>query len=356
MSDIFTETNYICKASRLIDTEWGKMKTKHGKGFNGISPNKLNSRSAHLSVPLMKDIAKMCEENSNVIQEIIEVYHLDKLRKPEHLKYANRNIKRKPNGISLIRNARQVIIGTAMAAIGIVTSLISIFTSTELINMSSSDDSEDDLIDNNNHIITSLQSHENAINRNEESIKEIKEHLYKLENILSFEQQTDCMYLNLFNIRLYGSSASHHLQRMQDGLYSLLENKLSPKLVPLRTIAPVVERLRKVTSKRGYNLAIKLVSDMHMCDTNFVAYEDGRLNILVHIALYKNLHLMKLMEYQSTPIKLSNQTDQQLFINPTKPIIAVDNDLTLYSVYGKEQFNMIANQYIINSIARTKTS
>ena len=102
-----------------------------------------------------------------------------------------------------------------------------------------------------------MQTHENAIKRNEESIKEIKEHLYKLENILSFEQQTDSMYLNLFNIRLYGSSASHHLQRMQDGLYSLLENKLSPKLVPLRTIEPVVERLRKVTGKRGYNLAIK---------------------------------------------------------------------------------------------------
>ena len=54
-----------------------------------------------------------------------------------------------------------------MAAIGIVTSLVSIFTSTELINMSSSEDSQDDLIDDNNHIITSLQSHENAINRNE---------------------------------------------------------------------------------------------------------------------------------------------------------------------------------------------
>ena len=64
--------------------------------------------------------------------------------------------------------------GAAIATVGIITSLISIFTSTELINMSSSEDSGDDLIDNNNHIITSLQSHENAINRNEESIKEIK--------------------------------------------------------------------------------------------------------------------------------------------------------------------------------------
>ena len=130
MSDIFTETNYICNASRLMDTEWGKMKTKHGKGFNGISPTKLNSRSAYLSVPLIKDIAKMCEENSNIIQEIIEVYHLNKLRKPKQLKYNPKHINYTSSGISLVRNTRQVIIGTAVAAIGIVRSLISNFTST----------------------------------------------------------------------------------------------------------------------------------------------------------------------------------------------------------------------------------
>ena len=79
--------------------------------------------------------------------------------------------------------------GTTLAAIGIVTNLVSIFTSTELINMSSSADSEDDLIDDNNHIITSLQSHENAINRNEESIKEIKDHVLKLEKHLSLENR-----------------------------------------------------------------------------------------------------------------------------------------------------------------------
>ena len=123
-----------------MDTEWGKMKTKHGNGFNGISPTKLNSRSAYLSVPLIKDIAKMCEENSNIIQEIIEVYHLNKLGKPKQLQYNPKHIKNTSSGISLVRNARQVIIGTAVAAIGIVTSLISIFTSSELINMSSSED------------------------------------------------------------------------------------------------------------------------------------------------------------------------------------------------------------------------
>ena len=76
-----------------------------------------------------------------------------------------------------------------------------------------------------------------------------------------------------------------------------------------------------------------------MCDTSFVAYEDGRLIILVHIPMYKNLHLMIFLEYQSTTIIISNSTNQQLFINPKKPIIAVDNDLTLYTVYEKAELH-----------------
>ena len=194
MSDIFTETNYICNASRLMDAEYAKMKRKYESGFSGIAPTKLNGWSAYLSVSLTEDITKMCEENSIIVQEIVEVYHLNKLEKPDHMQYKSKHIKKTPTEKSLVRNARQIIIGTTLSAVGVITSLVSIFTSSELINMSSSDDSEDELIDNNNHIITRLQSHENAINRNEESIKEIKEHVYKLEKPLSLEEQTTDVY------------------------------------------------------------------------------------------------------------------------------------------------------------------
>ena len=132
----------------------------------------------------------MCEENSKKAQEVIELYHLNKLQQPDHLHYRTKHVNGHSTDKSLVRNGRQVIIGAAMATIGIITGLVSIFTSSELINMSSSEDSDDDLIDNNNHIITSLQSHENAINRNEESIKEIKEHVYRLEKHLSLEKQS----------------------------------------------------------------------------------------------------------------------------------------------------------------------
>ena len=100
-----------------------------------------------------------------------------------------------------------------------------------------------------------------------------------------------------------------------------------------------------------------------MCDTSFVAYEDGRHIILVHIPMYKNLHLMKLLEYQSIPILLFNQTDKKLFTNPKRPIIAFDNTQTLYSVYEKSELHhdckSIHNNYYCENksiLKRTSTS
>lgn len=59
MSDILNEINYIRNASRHMDTEWIKMKRKYGRGFSGIPPTKLKSRSAYLSTSLTEGIAKI---------------------------------------------------------------------------------------------------------------------------------------------------------------------------------------------------------------------------------------------------------------------------------------------------------
>ena len=55
--------------------------------------------------------------------------------------------------------------------------------------------------------------------------------------------------------------------------------------------------------------------------------------------MFRNKHLLKLFEYQPTPIILSQQSDQQLTTKPEKPIIAVDDDMTLYSVSDKEEIH-----------------
>ena len=69
--------------------------------------------------------------------------------------------------------------------------------------MSSSDDTENDLVDNNNNIITTLQSHENAIQRNEETMKQMKKHILELETHLSIERKTMDTYLSFTATKKY---------------------------------------------------------------------------------------------------------------------------------------------------------
>ena len=334
ISDMFKETTNLCKATKMMEREYGRNKQKYG-GI--IPPSKIGNMIAHLTISLTHDIEKMCKENTLMVEEIIDVFSLKKIVKPKFIPTFESN--KIDKNKSLIRNVRQVIIGTILGVVGVVTSLVSIFTSTELINMSSSQDSENDLIDNNNNIITSLQAHESAIHRNEESINQIKTHLKNLEKDLSIKNKVNDVYVNLFSLKIFGSATTQHLQRIQDGLYQLLKNKLSPKLIPLRKLQGIIEKLKTITNNRGYNLAIRSPSDIFMCETSFVAYENGELIILSHIPMYKTFHLMKLLEYQPTPILLGNNTNQQIFIKPANPIVAVNNDLTLYSVYSKEEIH-----------------
>ena len=88
------------------------------------------------------------------------------------------------------------------------TSLVSIFTSNELMSMSSADDTDNELIDNSNNIIKTLQSHENAITKDENSIKEIKENIDRLEKTISLKKKVMDAYIGLFAIKLYGATTT----------------------------------------------------------------------------------------------------------------------------------------------------
>ena len=156
---------------------------------------------------LAEDIHQMCIQNSIRIQEIIDVYNIQKIEKPLSITEIVP---------SIIRKVRQVVIGSIIAAVGVMTSLVSIFTSKELLNMSASDDTDDELIDNSNNIIKTLQAHENAINRNEATLKDIRTKIDNLEKTISSEKKTTDAYIRLFAIKLFGTTTTQHLSRMQD--------------------------------------------------------------------------------------------------------------------------------------------
>ena len=335
IEDLFNETNQICRATVMMEKEYKRLGKIYGNGQGKIRipPTKVTNTKAYTIQLLAMDIKAMCLDNTIRIEEIIDVFNLKKIKKPKYIP----NMKN--NKTSLLREARQIVTGTMVAAVEVVTSLMSIFTTNELMSMSSSKESDGELIDNNNNIIKSLQSHENAIHRNEAEIKIMENNAKKLELYLALEKENTETFIGLSGIQGRGSTIVHHLQRVQDGLYQLLKNKLSPKLVPLTNLQGLIGKLQDITRKRGYNLAINSPSEIYMCQTSFVAYENGQLIILTHIPMYKTKYLMKLLEYQPTPIILTNQENQQLTIKPDKPTIAVEEDLTLFSVYSKEEIH-----------------
>ena len=140
----------------------------------------INNIKAYLKEILAEGIRQMCIQNSVRVQEIIDVYNLKRIQKPKHIQDIFP---------TFICKARQVVVGSIIAAVGVMTSLVSIFTSNELMSMSSSDDTDDELIDNSNNIIKTLQSHENAIHRDEAAIIEIKSQIEKLEKSISLEKE-----------------------------------------------------------------------------------------------------------------------------------------------------------------------
>ena len=109
---------------------------------------------------------------------------------------------------TIVRKVRQVVVVSIIVAVGVMTSLVSIFTSNELMSMSSAADTDNELIDNSNNIIKTLQSHENAINRDENAIKEMKENIEGLENTISLEKKVTDAYIGLFAIKLFGATTT----------------------------------------------------------------------------------------------------------------------------------------------------
>ena len=85
--------------------------------------------------------------------------------------------------------------------------------------MSSADETDKELIDNSNYVIKTLQSHENAIYRDENAMKDIKENIDRLENNISLEKKVTDAYIGLFAIKLFWATTTQHLERMQNGLY-----------------------------------------------------------------------------------------------------------------------------------------
>ena len=356
---MFSETNDLCRAYNLLRLEIKK-----------LIPEDKEDVDHGIMIDMTNNLRQNCLENTYIIDEIADVFAMKNYERPEYLpRRISHNLYRTNKAITkeeieamkdgrIVRKARQVVVGIGIAAVAVITSLISIFSSKELVQMANQDTS--DLIANNNHIIESIQEQETRLSRQEQMTKEMKKHLAGLEKELFVTLHYQKLIVHMLGIKTYATSVTRHLQRFQEGLYELLKNKVSPRLVPLHTIENSLERLQATLTKRRYSMAIENPSDIYQCESSFVGFENGRLVILIHLPIYKRQSLMKLFHYRPTPISTTNYTNEQIIITPEKPIIGINEDFTLFSTYTEADIhhdckNLHNNYYCKNNNILRKT-
>ena len=227
------------------------------------------------------------------------------------------------NGKELIlREKRQLIALATIAAI----SFISIFSTSQLMSMANWGD--DDLVTNQNHIITAIQDQDNRLNRNEDNIKRLANHVEQLEKHLYIMNQVQEALITALSIKNQAVEIVNHIQDIEIGLYNLLKRNLTPYLVSTDVIQGTLKLLGDKVAERGYSLATYQATEAIQLETSFVSYNNGEVIALLHLPIYKIQTALFAYKYEALPITTQkNQTT--LFIEASKPILAISlkNDL-----------------------------
>ena len=231
-----------------------------------------------------------------------------------------------PDSIDLkIRDKRQIAILATIA----ITSLVTYFSTKELVNMSTSDD--DDLVDSTNHIIKAVQDHENRIVRMESEQKLLKEHLKRLTEQMVIGIKTDSTFFDMFAVSTYASSLSKHVKEIQEGVFTLLnQNKLHPNLVSWEETVKAINELREKAIAKGKELLLDNNNDIFQLKGDFVAFENGLVKVLVHIPVISSGNKMKLFKYIPSPQHNFAQS-YQFIIENDDTFLAVNSEATLFT-------------------------
>ena len=81
-----------------------------------------------------------------------------------------------------------------------VTSIVSIYTATQLIDIASGNDDEE-IATQSNHIVTALQDTSNRISRNEMKIKQLTDHIEKLKYELVIMKKKDSVVIRALGLK-----------------------------------------------------------------------------------------------------------------------------------------------------------
>ena len=159
---------------------------------------------------IIAEMVNLCSSSQTKLEEISNTFQLGIHTDTQALQPEN------SSNFILKRNPRQLITGIA---IGVLTSFVSSFTSSQLFGMSQSDDYSE-LEENQNHIITAIQSHESRIERDESQMKQMKQHLDNIDLELASMIRQSEIFSEATAASIMARDFVSHVSDFQNGLYS----------------------------------------------------------------------------------------------------------------------------------------
>ena len=172
-------------------------------------------KTASLSKPnkkvifvLKRNLVNLCRGDLEILSQLKEIFGLSQIPLDPRLKnYGNAT-----GALETLRQKRQLI----AASIAVVTSLITIFSTKELIAMSNGN--EDEIIDSTNHIMGAISSQEARLVRLEAQQNQLSHHVKRLTDQFVLGVKTQDTFYDMFAVSTYGGYLNKHVKDIRDGL------------------------------------------------------------------------------------------------------------------------------------------
>ena len=296
ITSLFDEVEQLCYASKLLK-----------KGKKEMNTSGSSRKLVHM---LTEDLVHACNQSTRKLKALTKTFGFKRVKIPD---YASAFYK---GNITKNREKRQLIIGGIIA----ITSILSIYSVSQLINIATSND--DELVTQTNHIINAIEDHENRIVRNDEDIKRLMQHIEKLEEEILISQDLQMIVARIFSIKTQALSIQSHLEGIEVGLYNLLKGQLTPYLVSVDTIQKGLNKLRSNIVNKGFLLATYDANEALQLQSSFVSLTNGTILALLHIPVFRAMSTLYIYKYIPIPIA-SNDNGTTIIIEPEQSYLAV---------------------------------
>jgi hypothetical protein len=237
---------------------------------------------------------------------------------------------------SVFRVKCQAVVG-AFLVLGLVAAASSIYSDMQLAVLSAAQDVN----------LQILQEHETRLLVNERSIALINSTVLRMGKKvakLSDSLGTDEMILQLgFTL----DSVFEDLTRILRGLNALADHWLSPDFVKTSKMTEALLLLENSMQREGYELGLETMDDIFRCEISHLVWDNGTLNIYLHIPAYKIDSRLQFLEHVPVPLILPEMVKQYpmskgyrntaMFVQPLLTILAIQAGGSAFTVFTREE-------------------